>query len=763
MVNHKLISDYSVLGIEFGSTRIKAVLVDQFNHPLAIGIHQWENHLIDGIWTYSKENIWDGLRLCYGDLKQNVLKQYGIKLKKISAIGISGMMHGYIALDENRNLLVPFRTWRNTMTKEASEKLTELFQFAIPQRWSIAHLYQAILNNEPHVGEIASLTTLAGYVHCKLTDRLVLGIGEASGVFPIDSSFKNYHYDMIEQFNGLLPKAIPWKLEDILPRILTAGVSAGVLTETGARLLDPSGDLEPGILFCPPEGDAGTGMVATNAIKPRTGNISAGTSVFSMVVLEKPLSKPFDTIDIVTTPVGDPVAMVHVNNCTSDINAWESFIEDVLHRFGLKESSDAIYASLFQSAFEGDSETGGLLTFNYFSGEHITGLSEGKPILIRKPDSIFSLANLMKANLFSSVAVLRIGMDILLKQERVKIDSITGHGGLFRTPVVGQRILASAIDAPISVMSSAGEGGPFGMAVLANFMLQGTTYNSLEEYLDQAVFKDTTIHTEGPDSQLTQDFNRYLEQYIKGLPVEKQAIRSFKKESTWIETVKQRVFRANLELVKRDLVVYTWGNVSERDPKTGYVVIKPSGVDYETMRPEDMVVLDINGKIIEGSLKPSSDTPTHLEIYRKHPEIGGIVHTHSAFATAYAQAGKELKAYGTTHADYFHGDVPVTRALTESEIDVDYELNTGKVINEILNRDALRVPGVLVKNHGPFSFGKDASDAVYHAVVMEEIARMNLMTERINPEVERVEQYLVDKHYERKHGVTAYYGQGEKK
>lgn len=516
------------LGIEFGSTRIKSVLMDRDNITLGYGIYDWENEHINGIWTYSETAIWDGLRLCYMDLKSNILREFGVVITHLSAIGISGMMHGYFALNKDDDLLVPFRTWRNTMTKEASDKLTDLFQFPIPQRWSIAHLYQAILNKELHINTIATLTTLAGYVHYKLTNNRVLGIGEASGVFPIDTSSKNYNRDMIKQFNNILPDDVTLNLSDILPKVLVAGSQAGLLTKFGAQLLDSSGDLKPGAIFCPPEGDAGTGMIATNAIKKKTGNVSAGTSVFSMIVLEKPLSKPYNIIDIVTTPMGDDVAMVHVNNCTSDINAWVSFVNDVLVLFNCKVTSDVLYEKLFNSALNADPDTGNLLTYNYFSGEHITGLNEGRPLLIRNSDSIFSIANVMKANLFSAIAVLRIGMDVLLKEENVQLDSITGHGGLFRTPIIGQKMLASAINTAVTTMQTASEGGPFGMAVLANFMLKKELYNNLEQYLDKAVFTDTITHVEQPDLQIASDFNRYLKRYIQGLPVEIQAVKSVK-------------------------------------------------------------------------------------------------------------------------------------------------------------------------------------------------------------------------------------------
>ena len=429
----------AVLGIEFGSTRIKAVLIDEQNRPIAQGSHQWENQLVDGLWTYSEGAIWFGLQDCYRDLRANVQELYGVEIKTLAAIGISAMMHGYMPFNSNGELLAPFRTWRNTNTGEAAAKLSELFVFNIPLRWSISHLYQAMLNGEPHVKDITFLTTLAGYIHWQLTGEKVLGIGDASGMLPIDSKTRDYCADMVEKFETLAaPYGYPWHLADILPKVLMAGEAAGTLTEEGARRLDISGNLQGGIPLCPPEGDAGTGMVATNAVKQRTGNVSAGTSSFSMIVLEKELSKPYEVIDMVTTPDGSPVAMVHCNNCTSDLNAWVGIFREFTELMGIEADLNDIYGKLYNHALTGDTDCGGLMAYNYFSGEPVTGLSEGRPLFLRSVTDRFNLANFMRAHLNASVAVLKIGNDILFNDEKVKVDRITGHGGLFKTKGVGQ-------------------------------------------------------------------------------------------------------------------------------------------------------------------------------------------------------------------------------------------------------------------------------------------------------------------------------------
>ncbi len=488
-VKNTIISGKAVLGIEFGSTRIKAVLVDENNTPIASGAHDWENRLENGIWTYTLEDIWTGLQDCYKKMTEDVQKQYGVAVEKLGAIGFSAMMHGYLAFDRAGELLVPFRTWRNTITQEASEALTEAFQFHIPQRWSIAHLYQAILNGEEHVPDVDFITTLDGYIHWQLTGEKVLGVGSASGMFPIDSDTKDYYASMIRKFDELVaPKGFPWKVADLLPKVLVAGDNAGTLTAEGAKKLDPTGTLQAGCPLCPPEGDAGTGMAATNSVKQRTGNVSAGTSVFAMIVLEKALEKVHEEIDMVTTPSGDAVAMVHCNNCTSDLNAWVNIFKEFAESFGMDVDMDQLFGTLYHKALEGDKDCGGLLAYNYFSGEHITGFEEGRPMFVRTPDSRFNLANFMRANLYTSLGALKVGLDILMKEEKVAVDRITGHGGLFKTKGVGQSILAGAMDATVSVMKTAGEGGAWGIALLASYMIQKDAGETLEDYLQQRVF-----------------------------------------------------------------------------------------------------------------------------------------------------------------------------------------------------------------------------------------------------------------------------------
>ena len=463
----------TVLGIELGSTRIKAVLIDENNNPIASGSYEWENRLENGIWTYSLEDVWTGIQTSYKNMADDVKNQYGEELTKIGAIGFSAMMHGYMAFDENKELLVPFRTWRNSITGKAAAELTSLFDFNIPERWSIAHLYQAILNGEEHISKIKYLTTLAGYVHWKLTGEFVLGIGEASGMFPIDSASKDYNKGMIEKFDKLISnKNLPYTISDLLPKVLVAGENAGTLSEEGAKLLDTTGKLSAGIPLCPPEGDAGTGMTATNSITKRTGNVSAGTSVFAMVVLEKPLSKAYPEIDIVTTPVGDDVAMVHVNNCTSDLNAWVNIFREYSTELGIEISTEKLYGTLYRKALEGDADCGGLLSYGYFSGENITGLEEGRQLFVRTPDSKFNLANMMRTHLYSALGTLKLGMDILLDKENVKLDRMFGHGGLFKTKDVGQKFMAAAINTPVSLMETAGEGGAWVSHCLRHICLQ---------------------------------------------------------------------------------------------------------------------------------------------------------------------------------------------------------------------------------------------------------------------------------------------------
>ena len=524
-----IVNGKAVLGIELGSTRIKAVLVNEKNQPIASGSHEWENQLVNNIWTYSEEAIWTGIQESYQDMVKDVKGKYGVPVKKLAAIGFSAMMHGYMPFNEAGELLVPFRTWRNTMTEKASEELTELFQYHIPQRWSIAHLYQAMLNQEPHVKDITFMTTLEGYVHWKLTGEKVLGVGEGSGMFPIDMEIKNYDPKCLAAFDKLAaPYGFPWKLEEILPKVLLAGEEAGRLTEEGAKLLDTTGELEAGIPFCPPEGDAGTGMVATNSIAKRTGNVSAGTSVFSMVVLEKPLSKVYPEIDLVTTPTGNLVAMVHCNNCTSDLNAWVNLFKEFAEAMGMQVDMNQLFGTLYHKAMEGDADCGGLLAYNYFSGEHITGFEEGRPLFVRTPESKFNLANFMRVNLFTSLGALKTGMDILLKEEGVRLDKILGHGGLFKTKGVGQNLLAGAIDTPVSVMETAGEGGAWGIAVLASYLVNKEEGESLEDYLNHKVFAGQEGEEVQPDTRDVQGFNEFMVRYKAGLAIERAAVENLK-------------------------------------------------------------------------------------------------------------------------------------------------------------------------------------------------------------------------------------------
>ena len=514
----------TVLGIEFGSTRIKAVLIGEDHMPIAAGNHEWENRHENGIWTYSLEDIFGGLQEGYQKLSEEVSAKYGIALKTIGAIGLSAMMHGYVVVDVDGNLLVPFRTWRNTITGQASHQLTELFQFNIPQRWSIAHLYQAILNKEAHVKDISHQTTLAGYVHWKLTGQRVLGIGEASGMFPIDSKTNDYDKGMLDQFNGLLKaEKLPWTLQDILPKVLVAGDNAGVLTENGAKRIDPTGQLLAGSKLCPPEGDAGTGMVATNSVAVRTGNVSAGTSVFAMIVLEKELSKLYPEIDMVTTPTGKPVAMVHSNNCTSDLNAWVDVFQEFTQVLGVNISESQLYELLYQKALAGDADAGGLLAYNYVSGEHITHMEEGRPLFVRTPESHFTLANFIRANLFSSLGALKIGMDILFEQEKVMLDQLLGHGGFFKTKEVGQKMMAAAMNVPVSVMETAGEGGAWGIAMLTAYMLNKQN-EPLEAYLSDKVFAGGDAITIAPDQKDVDGFAAFMDRYKKGLGIERAAV-----------------------------------------------------------------------------------------------------------------------------------------------------------------------------------------------------------------------------------------------
>lgn len=515
----------AILGIEFGSTRIKAVLIDEQHVPIATGEHDWENRFEDGIWTYTLDDIWYGVQDCYKKMAEDVQNKYGIPVKKLAALGISAMMHGYMPFDQSGKLLVPFRTWRNTITGDAATELTELFSFNIPQRWSIAHLYQAILNKEEHVKDIAYLSTLEGYIHWKLSGEKVIGIGEASGMFPIDSKVRNYNADMLDKFASLdAVKQYPWNIRDILPTIKVAGEVAGYLTEEGAKKLDVTGNLEAGCPMAPPEGDAGTGMTATNSVAVRTGNVSAGTSVFAMVVLEDDLKAVHEEIDLVTTPVGDAVAMVHCNNCTSDLNKWVGLFKEFSDLFGMNLDMNDVYGRLYTNAMQGDKDCDGIVAFNTLSGEPVIGTNEGRPMIFHRPDSKVNLANFMRTNLYASLATLKVGCDILFKEENVKVDTIYGHGGLFKTKGVGQNILAAAMNAPVALMSTAGEGGPWGMAVLAAYMINKQEGEELEEYLNNKVFIGQESVIAKPDPEDVNGYDEFIENYKAAVSVQQAAV-----------------------------------------------------------------------------------------------------------------------------------------------------------------------------------------------------------------------------------------------
>ncbi|GAB1788971.1 xylulokinase [Priestia megaterium] len=512
------------LGIELGSTRIKAVLINENFETIASGSYEWENLLEGGFWTYNLLDIITGLQSAYREMKQEVERSYGITIRTVGSIGVSAMMHGYMAFDKTGELLVPFRTWRNATTSAAAKELTEHFQFNIPERWSIAHLYQAIINQEKHLPRIDYMTTLAGYIHWLLTGSKALGIGDASGMFPIDECTQNYSEAMMKQFDDLIShKGYPWQLSDILPAVHTSGEQAGTLTAIGASILDQSKNLQPGIPFCPPEGDAGTGMVATNSVRKRTGNVSVGTSVFAMIVLDKKLSNVYPEIDLVTTPNGSPVGMVHANNCSSDLNAWLGLFREFSEAMGQKVESDKLFEVMLNKALEADPDGGGLLSYGYFSGENITGVESGRPLFVRSAKSNFNLANFMRTHLFTAFGALKIGMDLLVKEENVKIHSILAHGGLFKTPVVGQKMMAAAINTPVSVMDTAGEGGAWGMAILSSYMLNKNENESLEDFLDDKVFKEVTAQEIYPDELDVKGFEAFIKRYKKGLVIEKAA------------------------------------------------------------------------------------------------------------------------------------------------------------------------------------------------------------------------------------------------
>ena len=514
----------AIIGVEMGSTRIKAVLIGPDHEPLAAGGFGWENTLANGVWTYDLDQVWAGLRACFADLQKNLQAKYGLRLRRARALGISGMMHGYLAFDADGRLLVPFRTWRNNITGPAAEELTKLFDYPIPQRWSIAHLYQSILNGEEHVGRLARLTTLAGYVHQKLTGQNVMGIGEASGMFPIDIAAHDFHAGFAAKFDAhIRNRGYAWKLRALLPEVRRAGEPAGVLSPEGAKLLDPAGDLQAGLPLCPPEGDAGTGMVATNSVEVRTGNVSAGTSVFAMLVLEKDLSRAHHEIDLVTTPDGKLVGMAHANNCTSDFNAWMGLFGEAAKALGSQVSTDDLFNQFKRLAMEGDADCGGLLSYGYVSGEHLTGFGEGRPVFARSSDSRFTLANFIRAHLYSALCALRVGVDVLVQEEKVAIDEIRGHGGFFKTAGVGQPIMAAALNVPVSVLATAGEGGAWGIALLAAYAIREARGQTLPEFLKR-VFGGNMGAPVPPDPVDAEGFERYYQRYRKGLEIERAAV-----------------------------------------------------------------------------------------------------------------------------------------------------------------------------------------------------------------------------------------------
>lgn len=517
----------TVIGLELGSTRIKAVLVDRQHNVLAQGSYGWENSFINNVWTYSMDEVRTGLEACFASLKKDVKEKYGIALTTAASMGISGMMHGYLAFDENWDQICEFRTWRNTMTGPAAAKLSEAFGFNMPQRWSGCHVFQAMLNREEHLSRLDHITTLAGYVHYLLTGEYVMGVGEASGMFPIDSSICDYNKEMAAKFDRMVEElGYSFKHSDLFPKVLAAGDEAGCLTREGALLLDPSGEFQAGIPLCPPEGDAGTGMVATNSVKVGTGNVSAGTSDFAMVVVDK-VPGTHREIDMVTTPSGSPVAMVHCNNCTCDIDAWAGIIRETLNSFGVKADAGEVFTKLYTMALEGEPDAGGIVSYNYYSGEGVTDLDEGRVVLLRKADSNFTLANLMRNNLMSAMSTLKIGMDILTQEEHVRIDKLYGHGGFFKTPVAGQTILSAAVGAPVSVMTTAGEGGPYGMALLAAYAAWHDENETLEDYLENKVYAGCESVTLMATEEDMEGYRKYLDTYKKAFAVEKTAIETY--------------------------------------------------------------------------------------------------------------------------------------------------------------------------------------------------------------------------------------------
>jgi L-ribulose-5-phosphate 4-epimerase len=761
------------LGIELGSTRIKACLVAPDGTTLATGGFTWENRLVDGLWTYSLEEVRAGVRAAYGELAANVEREHGARPASFAAIGVSAMMHGYLAFDASGELLVPFRTWRNTNTATASAELSEAFGFAIPLRWSAAHLYQAVLDGEQHVPRVHAITTLAGHVHELLTGRHVLGVGDASGVFPIDTATGSYDARMLGVFDELAASrgATGLRIASALPEVLSAGEDAGELTAEGAALLDAAGVLRPGVPVCPPEGDAGTGMVATGAVAPRTGNVSAGTSIFAMVVLEEALRTPHEEIDIVTTPAGDPVAMVHCNNGASELNAWADVFGEFAQALGHPSRPDAVFEALLGAALDAGADEG-MLVYNFLSGEPIAGLQEGRPLFVRTPGSRLTLAGFARAQLQGAFATLSLGMRTLT-DEGVTIEEMRAHGGMFRTRGVAQRILAAALGAPVSVADTAAEGGAWGIAVLGLFRkarLDGTAAGrDLSAWLDQEMFTGASARTVVPEAAEVAAFESYLQRWSEGLAVEAAAVAAvpvtnadareqgadmtdFSPEvQASIDRVRADVARLHGELTRYGLVVWTGGNVSGRVPGSDLFVIKPSGVSYDDLTPENMILCDLDGDAIPGTpgaeRSPSSDTAAHAYVYRNMPEVGGVVHTHSTYAVAWAARAEPIPCAITGMADEFGGEIPVGPFAIIGDDSI------GRGIVETLRGHRSRA--VLMQNHGPFTIGKDARDAVKAAVMVEDAARTIHIARQLGEPV-AIPQDRIDALYDRYQNV---YGQ----
>ncbi|MFZ7089013.1 L-ribulose-5-phosphate 4-epimerase [Curtobacterium sp. RRHDQ10] len=732
-----MLDGQATLGIELGSTRIKACLVDEHLAPIATGTAEWENQLVDGRWTYDLDAVRDGLRTAYADLVRDARHRHGVAPSDVRAIGVSAMMHGYLAFDAAGELLVPFRTWRNTSTGPASAALGAALDFSVPLRWSIAHLYQAVLDDEPHVDRIARVTTLAGYVHHVLTGRDVLGVGDASGMFPVDPETHDYDADRLARAQALVAERAPaLTLTDLLPEVLVAGEDAGTLTETGAAWLDPSGALRPGAPLCPPEGDAGTGMVATNAIAPRTGNVSVGTSIFAMVVLERPLGTVHPELDIVATPAGDTVAMVHCNNGASELGAWAKVFGRFAEAAGSPLDADAVYATLLAEAAGADADAGGLVTANFLSGEPVAGVEEGRPLLVRPPGSRFSLGTLVRAETSAAFATLAIGMEVLA-DERVRVDRMLAHGGLFRTAGVAERLLAAALDVPVAVSHTAAEGGAWGIAVLASY-LEHADRQTLQQYLADALPGGDDLTTAHPDADDVAGFRTFLDRFRAALPLQDAAVAVTRGRGepagdadggeardgadpslqSAVATTRATVTALHAELTRNGLVVWTGGNVSQRVPGHDLFVIKPSGLSYDELRPENQIVCDLDGTPVDGwgnAHAPSSDTAAHAFVYRTMPEVGGVVHTHSTYATAWAARGEAIPCVITAMADEFGGPIPVGPFAIIGDDSI------GRGIVETLSGHRSRA--VLMQNHGVFTIGKDGRDAVKAAVMTEDVAR----------------------------------------